>query len=169
MADAQCKDAHRGHDAEMIGAHKIFQHFAVALDRIALRNFHRGPEAIAGPGCRCIGRADDDVSRERILLEHVVERGVEPFGRNLPGDESAAGEVGCHERLPHTANRPRLEHRADPFDDRGKRYARLFGNLSDRIAHEAGNPVLRDCENRSIDMISGADGNRGGSGLGHGG
>ena len=153
VADAEGEDAFGGHDAEMLGAGEPRQQRAMLLDRIALRHFHRRPEAVVRAGRGRVGRADDDVAGERIVLDHEVERRVELFGRHLPRDERAFGEVRGHQRLPHAADRAGAQHGADALDDGLDVDAGLLGDHADRIAYESLNAILGDRQDPRVDRI----------------
>ena len=158
VSHAEREESLRRHQPIRFGADVFAQKFRMLLDRVALRYFQRGPETIVRSRRRAIGRADHDVPGERVDLRHILERGVELLRWNLPRNERTVREVRREQRLPYATDRARREHRADAFDRRVEIDAGAARDLAERIAHEAGDPVFGDAQDRGVDRILDGDG-----------
>ena len=88
-----------------------------------------------------------------ILAEHVLERGVEPFRRDLPRDERALREAGGEQRLPDAADRSGAQHRRDAFDDDVDVEAGTLRDLPKRIRLKSAQPILGDGQDGRIDGV----------------
>ena len=110
MAYSQGKYPFGGHEFIVGGASFFHQDFAVGIHRLADWHLEGGPKAVVASGGLGIGRADDDMTTEGIVLEHEVEGVGEFVFTDFPGDESAFGEVAGDEGLTHAANGARCEH-----------------------------------------------------------
>lgn len=110
MTDSEGEYPSGGHEFIMSGASFFHEDGAVGVHRLADWDLEGGPEAIVASGGLGIGRADDDMTTEGIVLEHEVEGVGELIFADLPGDESAFGEVAGDEGLANAANRAGGEH-----------------------------------------------------------
>ena len=142
----------------MFGARQAANQRAMLLDRISLRHFHRRPQPVIRAGRGRVGRADDDVAGERIVVHHVGERLVELLLRILPSHQRALGKIRRHQRLPNAANRSGADHRANALHHRLRIDARLLRDHADRIAHEPLNAILGNGKNLRVDGIRVSDG-----------
>src|SRR5438128_412976 len=93
------------------------------------------------------------MSRKRVLLKKIIERGIELVSRDLPRHQRAGREIRSHERLAHTPNRTRAKHRLNAVDYRFRVHTGLARDFPDRIGLKTLNPVLRHCENLRVDRI----------------
>ena len=123
------------------------------IEGLALGDFQSGPEAVAGAGDFLVGGAGDDVPREGIVLEHVVEDGSEFFLRDTPSDEGSMSEFGGEEGLAHTANDACFEHGANALEDDREFDAGLFGNDFEGVALKTGNEVFGNSENFGVNGV----------------
>src|ERR1700691_1658251 len=97
-----------------------------------------------------------------IVLEHVLERGLDMFRIDLPRHQRAGCEVGAHERLAHAADRSRFEHGADPLNDEIDGQPTGTGDFAHRIADKSGDAILKNREDTGVDFVGMADGGHGG-------
>jgi len=81
--------------APMIRADSVRQKRAMFLQRKTARHFHCRPKFVIRTCGDCVSRTQDDMPRKRIALKHEIERGVDFFRCDFPGDERTFGEVGC--------------------------------------------------------------------------
>src|SRR5579875_142330 len=160
VTDAEREEFLGRHQAEALRTDPLCEITRVLLDREALGNLERRPEAVLRPGGEAVRRTDDDMTGKRILGEHEVEGRVELLRRNLPGRKRPGGEVRRHQRLPHPSNRPGLHHRDDPLEDGFDRDARARRDLTERILEKTGDAVLGDGEDGGVDRIVDPNGKR---------
>ncbi len=163
VTDAEGEDHFRGHDAKFVGADGAQEKFAMFGERKTLRDFESGPEFIVGASGDRIGGAENDVSTERVLLEHIIEGGIKLFVGNLPRNESPVGEVGGKKRLTYSSDCPGKQHGLDSFDDNGQVNAAAPGDFAERVTMETGELVFRDGEDAGVDGVVDVGRNRGGS------
>jgi hypothetical protein len=98
------------------------------------------------------------VAAEGVVVEHVVEGGLETWLRHLPGDERAAREVRRHQRLSHAADRAGAHHRGDAFDDDRQLHAGLLRDRAERVRLEPLDLVLRHRKDAGVDGVARFDG-----------
>jgi hypothetical protein len=73
------------------------------------------------------------VARERVVLEHPVERGGEFFLRHRHATSAPRARFVAISVLTHAADRSRAEHRLDPLDHDRQFDAAQAGDLSKRL------------------------------------
>ena len=137
----------------MVRAKFFREQFAVMLERESAGNLQGCPKLVLRAGRDGIGRAQDDVARERIALRHVIESGVDFFGRDFPGDQRAVGEIRGQQRLPDPAHRSRPQHRRDALHHGLLGNPGTLRNFLERLPHEPLDLVLGDRENFRVDRI----------------
>ena len=142
----------------MSGASFFHEDGAVGVHRLADWDLEGGPEAIVASGGLGIGRADDDMTTEGIVLEHEVEGVGELIFADLPGDESAFGEVAGDEGLTNAANRAGGEHRLNAGENRIEGNSAESGNFCEGFADESLNFVFGDGEDLGVDRVGMFDG-----------
>ena len=125
----------------------------MALHRESLRHLERGPETVNRSRRVAIGRANDDVTGERVLLRHVRKRGIEVVRRHSPRDESPRREIRRHQRLANSPNHTGGQHRPQTLDHDvvGQPCRRRY--LRERLGDESGDSILRHGENPRVDRI----------------
>lgn len=158
VADAEGEDAVCGHEEIFGGTGQAEQGGRVFVEGFADRNFQGGPEAVSRAGDFGIGRADDDVSGEGILLGHEIEGGVELLLGDFPSDEGSVGEFGGKEGLADAADDSGFEHRLNALEHGFEWHSALFGDDVEGLALKAGDKVFGDRKDLRIDRVVVFDG-----------
>src|SRR5204863_5987449 len=138
VSDAEGEESLCRHDTERIRSDFLSQKLAVTLHRESLWHFERRPQSVDRSQSLGVCRADDDMSRERILIHHISECRIDPVGWHSPGDERAGSEVGRHQGLPDAANHARLQHRSQALDYQIFREASRARNCRERLFYQTG-------------------------------
>src|SRR5438105_2253370 len=163
MTDAEGEELFCRHRAVRVGADAPREEVAVRGEGESLRYFERRPEAVRGAWRRGVGRANDDVSRERILTPEKIECRIELLARDAPCHERSRREIRRHERLSNAPNGAGGKHRAQTFEDGFERETGKTRDLAEWIDEKAGDAVLGDGEDSRVDRIAdlGGDARRG--------
>ena len=158
VSDSEGEDAFGGHELKLIASGVAHEDPAVLVEGAAGWHFEGCPEAKLRAGGLLVGGTDDDMSGERILLEHEIERGVQFVFGNAPCDEGTVCEVGCDEGLADAPDSAGVEHGADAFDDGFEGYSGFFGDFEKWFANEALDFVLGDGEDLRVQRVVVFDG-----------
>src|SRR5690606_25206009 len=138
---------------ELMRAHEALQDFGMGLQRFPLGHFERGPKLVIAAGDLPVGGAGDDVTAEGILPKHEVEGRVELVWIDLPGTESAVGQLGRQQGLTDATDHASLEHGPDALDDRLEGQVGLLGDVLEGMALKSLDEVFGDREDAAVDRI----------------
>src|SRR6266567_4021340 len=114
------------------------------LERESLRGLYSRPKFVVRSGAGGVGRAEHDMTRKRITLEHPVERGVDLLFWNLPSHQGALSQVGRKQSLPDAPDRSRAQHRGDARHHNVDTHTRTIRDLLERLANKSFDLVLRN-------------------------
>jgi hypothetical protein len=153
VAHAESENSFRRHQPEMVGANDSGEKLAVMVQGKSARDFQRRPEFVFRAGRNRIGGTQNDVAGERVALRHEIERRVDPFRRDFPGDERPVGKVSGQQCLPDPADGSRFQHRCNARHHRIDRHAGAPGNFLERFPNEPVDLVFRNGEDLRVGRI----------------
>src|ERR1051326_1381840 len=87
MSYAESKNALCRHPTKAFRTNFFRQQFAMRLERKSLRDLYGRPKFVVRSSADGVGRAEHDMTRERIALKHPVERGVDRSEERRVGKE----------------------------------------------------------------------------------
>jgi hypothetical protein len=93
------------------------------------------------------------MSGKGILLEKIIESGIQFFRGDLPGHQGSRSKIRRHQCLSDAPNRSAPEHRLDTVHDRFDLHSGLPGDFADWISLKSLNLVFGYRENPRVNRI----------------